>query len=217
MNWIIIITLLMLLAGGGIEKSDHRAAVRIRGSRPWQRGKHTLAEGWHNLRGRPAVHILNRRPKSTPAAAAVPTAASPKARRQGLTYEPPAAPPAPPGNPGGGGSIGSGGGVTVDFFHGLLALVNAPYEGPNDALRQLRVLGEGGRQWQNSLVSLHQRMSDSGDMRIDPFVSEHVIRAASFYMAGTLELVEADTALTALLNMTLAEITERGLQVPNTR
>lgn len=215
MNLIIIITLLLLLLGGGVEKSNHRAAVRIRGSRPWQSSKHTLLEGWHNLRGKPAVHILNRDPKSTPVAAAVPPMAAPKARRQGLIYEPPAAPPTPPSNPGGGGST-SAGGITVDFFHGLLMLVNAPYEGPNDALRQLRVLGEGGRQWDNGLIRLHQRMSDPADMRIDPFVSDHVVRAAAFGQAMVLELVEADMAMTALLNMTLAEINERGLQVPNT-
>jgi hypothetical protein len=60
-------------------------------------------------------------------------------------------------------------------------------------------------------------MADPGDMRIDPFVADHVVRAAALGQAMVLELAEADTALTILLNMTLAEISERGLQVPNTR
>lgn len=217
MTWIIIIMTLLLL-GGAAEKSNHPAAVKVRGSRPYQGGRRRLVDLGSNLRGRPIVYVNGKRSTidDLSSKVSIPKAAKPaKPRPAPIAYDPPAAAAAPAAAvPSAGGKSN---GITVDFFEGLLMLVNAPYEGPNDALRQLRSLSEGGRQWNNGLIRLHQRMSDSGDMRIDPFVSDHVIRAAAFGQAMTLELVEADSALTALLNMTLAEITQRGLQVPNTR
>lgn len=221
MGWLIIAVVLLLLVGAGAtEKSDAKPFARIRESRPYQGGRRRVVDAGSAIRGRPVVYVNGKRTRveDLPAvkAAAAPPQAPRRERRQAIAYQPPAPPPAANGTSGeAGGSAGVG--ITVDFFQGLLALVNGPYEGPQDALRQLRALGEGGRQWNNGLIRLHQRMSDPGDMRIDPFVSEHVVKAAALGQAMVLELVEADTAMTSLLNMTLAEISERGLQVPNTK
>lgn len=221
MTWILITVLLLLLVGGAAEKSNHRAAARVRGSRFYQGGRQRIIDVGAYLRGRPPVYVNGQRTNIKDLSARMAIPRTPKPTREPtaapIAYTPPTAPTAGPAQNGASGPASPSNGVTVDFFQGLLMLVNAPYEGPNDALRQLRSLAEGGRQWDNGLIRLHQRMADHGDMRIDPFVSDHVVRAAAFGQAMVLELVEADTAMTALLNMTLAEITERGLQVPNTR
>lgn len=223
MSWIIIGLLLVLLVGA-IEKTDIGPSARIRDNRSYRGGRQRVIDLGGYLRGKPPVYVNGKRtriedlagvmglPKKPKAAPPRPPAAAKPAPRTAIAYTPPAAASAGPAA----GLASEPGGVTVDFFEGVLRLVNAPYEGPKDALRQLRTLGEGGRQWNNGLVRLHQRMSDRGDMRIDPFVSEHVLRAASFGQAMVLELVESDAAMTALLNMSLAELTERGFWIPNT-
>lgn len=212
MSYLIIATIVLILIGVA-EKSGRKTPTRIRGSRVYQGGRSRVIGVGAALRGQQMSRSAR---KAVDELAGRPAATEPPPRRRASTiaYEPPAAPPPAGGAPNG---AVAGAGAGVDFFQGLLLLVNAAYEGPNDALRQLRTLGEGGRQWNNGLIRLHQRMADRGDMRIDPFVSDHVVRAAALGQAMVMELVEADTALTTLLNMTLAEITERGLQVPNTK
>lgn len=219
MTWIFFITLVLLL-GGVAEKSNHKAAVRVRDSRIYQGGRRKVIDYAGMLRGRPPLYINGERTKVEDISAKMgipktPKAAKPKAAA--IAYTPPTAPTSASAGNGSSGGSGTSNGITVDFFQGLLMLVNAPYEGPNDALRQLRSLSEGGRQWDNGLIRMHQRMSDPGDMRIDPFVSDHVVRAAAFGQAMVLELVEADSAMTALLNMSLAELSQRGLRVPNSK
>lgn len=214
MSWIIIIALALLLTGGAAEKSSHPLAVKARGNRFYQGGKRRVVDLGSLMRGHPPVYVNGERVKIEDLSAKMALPKTPKAKERPapIAYAPPAStsPAAPNGS-------GTSAGPTVDFFQGLLMLVNAPYEKPVDALRQLRSLTEGGRQWTNGLTRLHQRMADKGDMRIDPFVSDHVVRANAYFMAGVLELVESDSALTALLNMTLAEISERGLQIPNSK
>lgn len=213
MSWIIIATILLVLVGVA-EKSGRKTPTRIRGSRIYQGGRSRVIGVGAALRGRQQMSRSARKAVDELAGRTAATEPPPRRRASTIAYEPPAAPPPAGGAPNG---AVAGAGAGVDFFQGLLLLINAAYENPNDALRQLRTLGEGGRQWNNGLIRLHQRMADRGDMRIDPFVSDHVVRAAALGQAMVMELVEADTALTTLLNMTLAEITERGLQVPNTK
>lgn len=219
MGWLIIAVVVLVVLVGGTEKSNARPFTWARESRVYQGGRRRLVDAGGALRGRPVVYLNGQRTRveDLPAVKAATEPPTPRReRRPTIAYQPPPR-PAAAGGADGAGAAPVAGGITVDFFQGLMALVAAPYEGPQDALRQLRALGEGGRQWNNGLVGLHQRMSDPGDMRIDPFVSEHVVRAAALGQAMVLELVEADAAMTALLNMTLAEITERGMQVPNTK
>lgn len=219
MMWLILLTALVAFVGA-TEKSNARPFSWVRESRAYQGGRRRVVDAGSALRGRPVVYLNGQRTRveDLPAGKAAAPRAPRQERRRAISYAPPPiTPPAATAAAASNGAPAGGAGITVDFFQGLLALVNAPYEGPQDALRQLRALGEGGRQWNNGLIRLHQRMSDPGDMRIDPFVSEHVVKAAALGQAMVLELVEADAAMTALLNMTLAEITERGLQVPNTK
>lgn len=214
MSWIIAITLLLLLIGA-TEKSNARPFARVRKSRVYQGGRRRTIDVGRAAWGRGG----RRKPAELPTLDKPPSVLTPRPpkrdRRSPISYAPPTATPeeeAPSAT-----VNGAGGNVTVDFFQGILTLVHAPYEGPNDALRQLKALSEGGRQWNNGLISMHQRMADTGDMRIDPFVSDHVVRAAALGQAMVLELVEADAAMTALLNMTLSELQERGLWIPNTK
>jgi hypothetical protein len=213
MSWIIGIALLLLLIGT-TEKSNARPFTRVRESRIYQGGRRRTIDvgraAWGRGGRQKPITGLSDRP-------AVLTPRPPKRdRRSPISYDPP--PSAPAGVPAASvNGAGGGSAITVDFFQGILALVNAPYEGPNDALRQLKALAEGGRQWNNGLVGLHGRMIDPGDMRIDPFVSDHVVRAAALGQAMVLELTEADAAMTSLLNMTLSQLQERGLWIPNTR
>ncbi|MFI7448041.1 hypothetical protein ACIBQX_11135 [Nonomuraea sp. NPDC049714] len=222
MSWLII-ALVLVIAIGAVEKSDIRPAARIRGSRAYQGGRRRAIDLGSVLRGRPPLYVNGQRTDVKDLTAQVAAMSDlkpprqPKAKRPTIAYTPPTAPAPTPAAANGSASAPGSAGITVDFFQGVLMLINAPYEGPNDALRQLRSLAEGGRQWNGGLIGLHRRMSDPADMRIDPFVADHVVRAAALGQAMVLELVEADTAMTALLNMTLAEITERGLQVPNTK
>lgn len=210
MSWLILLVGLLTLIGV-TEKSGRATPTRVRSSRLYQGGRRRVIGIGSALRGRQP------QPQSVSAAdlIAQETARTTTRRqpRTPITYTAP--PPAAAAN--GASPIVAAGGVTIDFFQGLLTLVNAPYEGPNDALRQIRSLGEGARQWNNGLTRLHQRMTDTGDMRIDPFVSDHVLAANSYFLAGLLELVEADTAMTALLNMTLAQLAQRHMQIPNTK
>jgi hypothetical protein len=219
MGWLIL-ALILVIAIGAVERTDIGPATRIRNNRLYKGGRRAAFGLGGKLRGRTAVFFKGKRDKAKPESArpVVPLREPPPRRTRPATisYTPPPAPSPSAASADAGGQTGAGG-ITVDFFEGLLMLVNAPYEGPNDALRQLRSLTEGGRQWDNGLIRLHQRMTDPADMRIDPFVADHVVRAAALGQAMVLELAEADTALTTLLNMTLAEISDRGLQVPNTK
>jgi hypothetical protein len=216
--WIIVLVFLAAAVGGvgAAEKSQRPAAVKLRKSRIYQGGRRRAFDIGNAARGRPTIYKNGKRitGKQLKQASMPRTPAAPRGAAAPLVYAAPAVSAPASSN---GSAKTSSPGMTVDFFHGILALVNASYENPNDALRQLRCLAEGGRAWTNGLTVLHQRMADTGDMRIDPFVNEHVLRSASYAQAMVLELIEGDAALTALLNMTLAEITDRGLQVPNTK
>ncbi|HEY9371016.1 hypothetical protein [Streptomyces sp.] len=218
MSWIIALTVLLVLIAA-TEKSERKPFARVRDSRIYQGGRRRTIDvgraawGRGPRNGRPVSRDLprNERPASRPE---LPDRDRRRDRRAAIAYDPP---PARPEDAPSATVSSASGNVTVDFFQGILTLISAPYEGPNDALRQLKALAEGGRQWNNGLIGMHQRMSDPGDMRIDPFVSDHVVRAAALGQAMVLELVEADAAMTALLNMTLAELTERGLWIPNAK
>lgn len=213
MNWILSVLIIVILIGA-VEKTNTVPVQRVRNSRIYQGSRRRVVDFGSILRGRPPLYVNGVRTSIEDLAArADPTPKPTRETRPTISYAPPAATSGAPMGPA---ATQASAGVTVDFFHGVLMLINAPYEGPNDALRQLRALSEGGRQWNNGLGRLHQRMADTGDMRIDPFVSDHVVRAAAFGQAMVLELIEADSAMTALLNMTLAELQERGLQIPNT-
>jgi hypothetical protein len=221
MSWVIVITLLLVLSGGFVEKSSSQRAVKIRNSRPWAGGKTRLVGVGRALQVKPITLVNGKRVelgdlrKAQEKALGITKTRTTKPKPPPLSYDAPAK--VPPLVAVAEAVPTSKTGMTVDFFTAILTVANAPYEGPNDALRQLRVLGEGCRTWSDGLIRLHQRMSDPGDMRIDPMVHEHVLAAAAYAQAMGLSLTEADAGLTALLNMTLAEITERGLQVPNTR
>ncbi len=220
MIWWILLAALMFSGGTYVEKSNRPAVARLRGSRGYQGTRTRVINTGMALRGKPAVYLHGKRVRGDDAVkAAATTVQAPRTPSMQRKAAPPLAyaAPAPAAAAAASSPSARSNGVTVDFFEAILHVANAPYEGPNDALRQLRILTEGGRTWDQGLIRLHQRMSDAGDMRIDPFVYEHVLQAATFAKAMVLQLTEADTALTALLNMTIGEITERGLQVPNTR
>ena len=217
MSWIIALTVLLVLIAA-TEKSERKPFVRVRDSRIYQGGRRRTIDVGRAAWGRGAnaartsARDLPRGERAS--RPEIPDRERRRDRRAPIAYDPP---PAAPGDAPAATVNSASGTVTVDFFQGILTLLNAPYEGPNDALRQLKALAEGGRQWNNGLVGMHQRMSDPGDMRIDPFVSDHVVRAAALGQAMVLELTEADAAMTALLNMTLAQLQERGLWIPNTK
>lgn len=216
MSMLLIFLIIFALAGVTYtEKANTPRAIRLRGTGGYQGARTRAINAGMALRGKPALYMNGQRVRGVEQIQQAGNVHKPrtpaKPKAQSLAYTAPTV--AAPTN----GSGRAPAGLAVDFFEAILHVANAPYEGPNDALRQLRVLTEGGRTWDGSLIRMHQRMADPGDMRIDPFVNEHVLRAAAYAQAMVLELSEADAAMTALLNMTLAEINDRGLQVPNTR
>lgn len=211
MSWLVLVVLLLLAGGIFTEKSNRPTAARIWSSRAYQAGRTRVINMGKAARGKTpvveAVKPFEGRSETKPreSSTRMPRDRSP------LPYEMP--------KPKFAETSGSGrpsGTITVDFFEAILQVANATYEGPNDALRVLRTFGEGSRSWAGGMTIFHQRMTDSRDMNIDPWVADHVIRAVAFIQAAGLELAEADGAFTRLMNMTLTELTERGLRVPRT-
>lgn len=211
MLWILLVAILFV-GGTYAEKSQRPVAARIRSNRIYQGGRSRVINVGKAVRGRPLVYksakpVEERREPAPPPE-------SPRRMPRDRTPLPYTAPEPRFAEPGGTGR--PSGGITVDFFEAILHVANAVYEGPNDALRVLRTFSEGSRSWAGGMTIFHQRMSDPGDMNIDPWVSDHVIRAVAFIQAAGLELAEADAAFARLMNMTLAELTERGLRIPKT-
>lgn len=233
MSWLLLVLVVMVVGGAFTERSSHPGAARVRSTRAYQASRVRIVNAGKSVIGRPVVY---RNGKATPSKPK-PKVLGERGRPSGRTAEPPP-PPRPsrqPRPPRPRGSLpyvapdltvsernGSTGprpepGVTVDFFSAIMRVANAPYEGPRDALRILRTLHEGTTNWVTGLNTLHQRMSDTGDMNIDPWVSEHVLQAVAYFQAGRLELADADASLTALMDMTVAELVDRGMRIPNTR
>ncbi len=240
MSWLLLVLAALVVSGAFTERSEHPSAVRIRSSRPYQVTRVRVVNAGKSVIGRPVVY---RNGKATPAKPS-PKVLSERGRstRQATPPPPPPRPQRQPRPPRPRGSLpyeapdltvfennghrasgnGSTGpqpqpGLTVDFFTAIMRVANASYEGPRDAMRILRTLHEGTTNWVTGLNTLHQRMADRGDMNIDPFVADHVIQAVAFFQAGRLALAEADASLTALMDMTVAELVDRGMRIPNTR
>lgn len=223
MSWVLLFLVVAVIGGVFVEKGGTNAAVRIRHSRVYSGGRHRLAGVWQVLRGRTTVYVdadegRPRAPEAKPRKQAERPERAERQRRRPLPYTPPVQ-PAPNGNGRGPDPDGTHqpGVPAVDFFHSILTVVNARYETPVDALRQLRILTEGSRAWSQGLIQLHQRMLDPADMNIDPFVADHIIGAAALSQAQGMRLTEADAALTSLLHMTMAELIDRGMRVPRTK
>jgi hypothetical protein len=224
MSWLLLVLVVLVLGGAFTERSQHPRAERIRSSRPYRAGRVRIVNAGKSVIGRPVVY---RNGKATPPK---PKVLGERNRPSGRTEQPPPRAPRPPRprslpyvkpdltvNESNGSGPKTQPGLTVDFFSAIMRVAHMPYEGPNDALRILRTFHEGTNNWVSGMTMLHQRMSDPGDMNIDPYVAEHLIQATAYLQAARLSLAEADAAFTVLLNMTVAELVDRGMRIPNTR